>query len=186
MRHCKFTIFITLIFCLCFMTSVLANRSQIHLESTNDPVYVDQLYVTDGEGSYTGYKKLNGYPLQDKFQVYFQGNSSSFHSTFEDLRGIDRNEVISWVDDGKNVQCTRAYLYNMFSETIPRTSHRADYVGKFSQDWAAKTFGQVYSDWLLGQAFSDDASNLVNKYFESQDSIKPNDRFSLANAKINM
>lgn len=125
-----------------------------------------QLYAVPGSGKYADYMMLKGYEGEDKFQIYFQGDSNSFMTTVEDLRNINLNEVITWQYNGVYYKSTRKELYSFFSDSSKLRSLLGTSSGEvFSSNWFKSTFGQVYLDWLEGMQFSAEASNLVTEYF---------------------
>jgi Cullin, a subunit of E3 ubiquitin ligase len=128
------------------------------------------LYVTEGTGKYARYKMLHGYPDQDKYQIYFQvtsvGGMEQYHITYEDLRGIDLNERITWKYNGQTYTHTRSQLYVFFSETDWFRNNLSG-IGQYTltHDWFVDVFGDVYLEWAEGIGFSTDASRWVNEYF---------------------
>lgn len=147
-------------------------------------VDVTKLYAVAGEGKYADCKALKGYPGEDRFQVYFKGDTYAEYTTYEDLRGIDLNEVIEWEMDGKPMRHFRKDIYRLFSDSIKLYSNRPSYTGTFSQDWHRRTFGRVYEEWLDGMAFSEDAQTLLRRYFEYKFPNQFINRFEFADVKI--
>jgi hypothetical protein len=147
-------------------------------------VDVTKLYVVNGNGKYSNYKALKGYPGENKFQVYFQGDTSAIHITYKDLRGINLNEIIEWKLDGKKVRNFKKDIYKMFYDSMKLYSHRPGYNGQFSQEWNRKTFGRIYEEWLEGMGFSQDAGTLLDHYFQYKYPDPPNHRYDLRDIKI--
>lgn len=150
---------------LCLLTGVCfaeKTKNEIHMDSTKEIAYLDRIYVTDGESSYKDYKKLNGYPLQNKFQIYFQdsshGNVTSYHVTYDDLRGIDFNEVWDFtLPNGAPFRITRGQVNRIF----------ADYEHTDVGRYLKSIFPGAYEDWFQSMVFSQDANRLVDRYLEN-------------------
>lgn len=157
-----------------------SNSTTFQIGASQELVDVTKLYVEEGEGKYAGYKALKGYPGEERFQVYFQDG----HITYEDLRGIDPNEIIEWEMDGKTMRHYRKDIYRMFSDTSKLYSRRPEYTGQFSQEWNSKTFGKVYDEWFDGMIFLQDAETLLKRYFEYKNPPAANSRYDLSNIKI--
>jgi hypothetical protein len=129
----------------------------------------DCLYVTDAKGKYAGYYMLHGYPEQDKFQIYFKvtsnGSYEQYHITYEDLRGLNLNERITWKYDGNTYTHTRSQLNGFFADTRwfrNNLSGVGDYT--LTHEWFVDTFGDVYLDWAEGYYF--DAEAYVTRYMD--------------------
>jgi len=137
------------------------------------------LYVTEGTGKYAGYKMLHGYPGQDKYQIYFQdysvGNLTRYHVTYEDLRGINLNERITWKYNGKTYTHTRSELYSFFANTIWFSNNLSGITQyTLTQDWFLDVFGDVYLDWAEGIGYATDATTWVDMYFRQIAQVNPN------------
>lgn len=128
--------------------------------STKD---ADKLYTVKGTGKYADYMELKGFPDEDKYRIFFQGDANKFHTMIEDLRKIDLNEVITWKDNGVTYKTKRSDLYKMFSNLSHQYTHQ----------WLLETFDQVYLDWAEGIGFSEDATRWVQQYFKQS---QPNSR----------
>jgi hypothetical protein len=157
-------IILLMIFCLLFMSVCFAGSQQA---KTDDQYYVTvnqtrifakELVIMDGTGKYSGYLKMNGYPEEGKFQIYFQDNShdniTSMHVTYEDLRGIDLNEYFYFNYQGTEYRMTRGKVNNVF----------LSYPGTDFELFLRKTFPGAYNDWLEAQAFSNKAQSIVDCY----------------------
>lgn len=140
--------------------SVIINQTKI---------FAKNLTIIDGTGQYEGYLKMNGYPGENKFQIYFQDNShdniTSMHFTYEDLRGIDLDEYFYFTYEGTELKITRRKANIVFSS----------FAGTDFGLFLIKTFPGAYNDWFEAQAFSTDAERLVNCYiaYKHQISLKP-------------
>jgi len=134
-----------------------------------------ELYVTDGTGKYAGYKMLHGYPGQDKYQIYFQGDERSYHTTIEDLRGINLNERITWRYGGRTYTNTRSELYSFFADTTWFRNNLKDITDyTLTEEWFLDVFGDVFLDWAEGIGYSTEAASWVEKYFRQTAERDPN------------
>jgi len=126
----------------------------------------NSLSVTDGKGKNDGYQMLHGYRDEDKYQIYFKGDASSYSTKIEDLRDINLDESITWQHAGKTYRNTRTELYSFFSDT---TWFRNNLNGitqyTLTDAWFEEVFGDVYLDWVTGIGYSADAARWVEKYF---------------------
>ena len=172
---------ILILLLLCFSSVGSAEEYKgevVNVYSMKATVLSGELYATNGEGKYEGYKKLNGYPGQNAFQVYFQGDGNSYSVSVEDLSGIDLDERISWQHEGKQCNNSRKEIYNLLSD-LHKLKPDED-----SRKWMNDTFGQVYLDWISQGLITEDASRLVGKYKQFARGEKPYDRFATAKIKI--
>lgn len=138
------------------------------------------LYATDATGKYAGYKMLHGYPEQDQFQIYFKvttnGSIEQYHITYEDLRGINLNERITWKYNGKTYTHTRSQLYEFFSDTTwfrNNLNGIGDYT--LTHEWFVDTFGDVYLEWAEGMYF--DADGWVYEYMNQNRKPAPGEPY---------
>jgi hypothetical protein len=170
-----------LAFNMCFAAD---DNTKFTIGASRELVDVTKLYVVNGEGEYSQYKALKGYPGENKFQVYFQGDTFASNITYKDLRGINLDEIIEWELDGKKVRHLRKDIYTMFYHSIKLYSRKLDYTGQFSQEWNRKTFGRIYEEWMEGMGFSQDAHTLLSHYFDYKYPVKSFDRFEAADIKV--
>lgn len=130
------------------------------------------LYTVEGKGKYTGYKMLKGYPDEDKYQIYFQGNANSYFTTIEDTRKINLSENITWNYNGKTFKTKRSDLYSYFSDiTWFKSNLKNDNI---TDDWLMTTFGNTYLEWAESLDFSNEAARWVQKYFDQTSPNKSN------------
>jgi len=166
-----------------FVTEALGSkvewRSSINsvLISTGSYVYAknfaadeqDELYALNSSGQYAGYKRLMGYPGDDKYLIYFEGDRDFFHTTTVDKRNINMNEKVTWKYGGNTYKSTKQQLYGFFLDT----SQLKNYLGAsnytFTVEWYHNTFGEVYDEWLYAFAMDNDAPRLVQRYFAQFD-----------------
>lgn len=140
------------------------------LISTGNYVYSDSFevpitfYAVEGKGQYAGYMQLKGHPEEDKYEIYFQGSQSSFHVKSVDIRNINMNEKIKWTYNGKSYVSTKKELHSFFVDSLKLNN----FVGTnytFTDQWYSDTFGDVYTEWLVGFAIENDAARWVQQYF---------------------
>jgi hypothetical protein len=143
-------------------------------EPEPEPVPAGPLYVVDGTGDYSGYQQLKGFTDEDKYEIYFKGKQSSFHTTIEVLNEVDLNEKITWEYNGRSLTHTRSQLYAFFSDTSKLRSLLDVSSQTLSHTWFEETFGDVYWEWLDGISYSEDASRWVEKYFRQINPPKSN------------
>ncbi|MED3554029.1 hypothetical protein [Cytobacillus praedii] len=132
--------------------------------STIDGIDFTKIYEVKGTGEYKGYKRLKGYPDDDKYAIYYSGNFQSFHVTYEDLYPKNLKEKITWKYNGKKYTHTRSQLYSFFSDIIKLENLLGQSNGIINQDWLLQTFGDTYKDWLLQLQYSSEAASIVEKY----------------------
>ncbi len=152
----------------------VAYENDIIMGSTEKKASSSALYVVDGTGEFEGYKRLRGYPNEDEFEVYYQGNESSYVVKIKELKEEDLNEIITWQYNGASYQNKRKDLYALFSDTSWFRTHLGISNDTLSFDWFDKTFGNTFSDWLQGYAYSNDAAMLVDRYFRKINPPKNN------------
>lgn len=170
---------ILILILLCFSSVGSAEEYKgevVDIRSVNATVLSGELYVTDGEGKYEGYKKLNGYPGQDVFQVYFQSGKNG--RTEVDILNVDLNERIEWEYKGVTYNHSRLEIYKLFAEMQCRRSVAV------KDTWQYQTFGQVYCDWLKQITYQQDATRLIAAQQMFAKGERPYDRFALANIKV--
>ena len=168
---------ILILLLLCFSSVGSAEEYKgevVNIYSANSTVLSGELYVTNGEGKYEGYKKLNGYAGQDVFQVYFQVNGG--HKV--DILNVDLNERIEWEYKGVTYNHSRREIYKLFAEMQCRRSVAV------KDTWQYQTFGQVYCDWLKQITYDQDATRLIAAYQMFAKGERPYDRFTTANIKV--
>ena len=156
-----------------------ANDNEVRMDSIKGVALLDKLSVSNGEGEYTGYLKLNGYPWEDKFQIYYQDNSHdsiiSFHVTYADLRGFNLDELWDFsMPNGTPMRISRRQAYNIF----------LSYGGTPAEKYISEVFPGAYDDWLASMVFSQDATRLVERYLKKKHGIKTVNRYTTADVKI--
>lgn len=150
-----------------------ANDNKITMDTTKEIVLLEKLYVSDGAGEYFGYQKLNGYPNENEFQIYFQDNSRgniiSYIVKYDDLRNIDINEVWAFsMPDGSQGKLSRGEVNRIFLL----------YSGTQIEQHLRSIFPGAYNDWYNSMFFSQDAERLVDKYLKYKNSTKSTGRFT--------
>lgn len=151
----------------------------ISMESTNTDANLEKLYSEDGQGKYFGYKRLRGYPNESEFHIYYKGDYSSYTSTYEDMRALNLNEIITWRYKDTIYLNTRKELYSFFSDTSWFRSNLGISKETLSHDWFMETFKDVFRDWIKGVSYSNDASRLVSKYLEKESNFEYEDRYKI-------
>ena len=154
--------------------------------SVIDGIDFTKIYEIEGTGEYKGYKRLKGYPDDDKYAIYYRGNFESFHVTYEDLYPKNLQEKITWKYNGKTYTHTRSQLYSFFSDIIKLESLLGQSKGIINQDWLSQTFGDTYLDWLLQMEYSQEAYSIVVKYLDYKENPNQNDRYSLIDFDMNL
>lgn len=154
-------------------------EGDIFMESISKMADSSKLYTVDGTGEYEGYRMLKGYPGEDEFQIYFKGDINSYMATYEDLRNIDLNEIITWEYNNIKYRSTRRELYKFFSETSWFRNELGVIEETLSHEWFMQTFGDVFVDWMKGIAYANDASRLVGKYLEKESGIEYKNRYEI-------
>lgn len=145
------------------------------IDQTIENQPIENSVSTDKTGEYAGYTMLQGYPDDDKYQIYFKGDFDSHNVTIKDLRGIDLNEIITWTYSGKTYKNSKSELYVFFSDTSWLSSRTDDFDYTLTPEWFNNTFGNTYSEWLDGIVYFEEAQRLVNEYFEQNgEAVKSN------------
>ena len=131
-------------------------------------VFAKDLIITDGvDDGHSGYFKMNGYPGEDRFQIYFQDNShdniTSMHVIYDDLRGLDLNEYFYFTYEGIEYRMPRGKVNNAF----------LNYAGSDFELFLRATFPGAYNDWIESNAFSNEAERLVKSYIDYKHKLKP-------------
>ena len=162
-----------------FISICLANENEVRMDSVKGVALLDALSDSKGEGKYAGYQKLNGYPGEDKFQIYYEDSSHdtiiSFHATYEDLQGLNLDEVWDFtMPNGTPMKLTRRQVYNIF----------LSYGGTPVEKYISEVFPGAYDDWFMGMVFSQDAARLVGKYLEKKHGIKKVNLHRIDDVKI--
>lgn len=155
---------ITLLCSICFAES---KDDDYHVRIGNADVYAKDLIISQGEGQYEGYLKMNNYPKEDKFQIYFKDSSHdniiSTHVTYEDLRNLDYDEMFRFtLPSGKMGALSRKQANNIF----------LSFSGTEAELFLRTVLPEVYNDWFETQAFSTDANSLVNCYVNYKHGVK--------------
>ncbi|MEI7025541.1 stalk domain-containing protein [Paenibacillus sp. y28] len=109
-------------------------------------------YSVPGEGEHAGWQVLKGHEYEGRFEIYFEVDGSILKTKVEDIRDIDLDQTVEWVDlEGRVVRSSLRDVYQIF--------------GAFSEtltDWLYATFGDLYLDWLESSTIN--ATELVEDY----------------------
>ncbi|WP_068776026.1 copper amine oxidase N-terminal domain-containing protein [Paenibacillus sp. FJAT-26967] len=129
------------------------------------------MYHIPSQGEMNGWNLLKGHPYEDMTEIYYQVNGSMILTQVKDIRNMDMDELITWVDDdGRTIRNTRRDIHKFFGS----------FSNQYTSSWFSSKFGDVYTDYLKVSALN--ADNLVDQYLyetgqmevpESQITLKP-------------
>ncbi|WP_182298295.1 copper amine oxidase N-terminal domain-containing protein [Cohnella cholangitidis] len=123
-----------------------------------------KMYETAATGSMAGWKILKGHRYEKSLKIYFTYKNGLLMTKTEDIRSVNLNKKVTWIDDsGKKRTNTVGEVYGIFQA----------FSGQYTDDWFAKKFGTLYSDWLLSSTV--DAAQLVEEYLQSTGQMKKNE-----------
>ncbi len=115
-----------------------------------------KLYVEPGTGDMQGWQKIKGHEYEDIVEIHYKLNGNMKTVEVKDIRNIDLNKVVEWVDDnGIKRYNSVGYIYQMFN-----------HFSSYSTEWCYNKFGNLYMDWL--KVHSVDGERIVSKYLETQ------------------
>ncbi|NFG24772.1 hypothetical protein FDF11_01195 [Clostridium botulinum] len=115
-----------------------------------------KLYVESGTGDMQGWQKIRGHEYEDIVEIHYKLNGNMKTVQVKDIRNIDLNKVVEWVDDnGIKRYNSVGYIYKMFN-----------HFSSYSTEWCYNKFGNLYMDWL--KVNSVDGERIVSKYLETQ------------------
>ncbi|MFC4306390.1 stalk domain-containing protein [Cohnella boryungensis] len=118
------------------------------------------LYAVAGTGKYAGYKLLKGHPYESTTAIYFKQSGTITSSILVDVRKVDLNRKITWVDPyGIKHTNTVGELRKLF----------ADVSNQYTSDWLLATFGSVYTDYFPENVPSD---QLIEQYLRETGQIQ--------------
>lgn len=110
------------------------------------------MYAVPADGDMAGWNLLVGHPYEGAVHIYFKLNGSIMSTKIVDIRQVDLNQKVTWVDDsGVTRTNTVGQIYRLF--------------GSFSQytsEWFSEKFGDLYADWLLTSTIQ--ADKIVDQY----------------------
>ncbi|MFS0726995.1 stalk domain-containing protein [Paenibacillus sp. 1P07SE] len=113
-----------------------------------------------GTGEMSGWRKLTGHPYENQAAFYYQLEGSIVRYAVKDIRSINLDEVIYWVDDeGRQRANTRRDLHRVFGH------------GQYASDWLLATFGEVYMDYFGASVLP--YVQLINQYLRETGQMKP-------------
>lgn len=106
-------------------------------------------------GSMQGWNLLKGHPYEGSVDIYFSQNGTMLNVSIKDIREIDLNKKITWINDkGQKQTNTVGQIYQVFS----------DFSGEYTSDWFLEKFGELYTDWLLTSTIN--AQQIVEQYLK--------------------
>jgi len=118
------------------------------------------LYAVPGKGKYAGYQLLKGHPYENSTAIYFQRNGTMTLSLLVDVRKIDLNRKVTWIDpNGIKRTNTVGELRKLFAKLT----------NQYTDDWLLKTFGDVYIDYFPVNVPSD---QLIEQYLQETGQIQ--------------
>ena len=155
----------------CFADTKQKTDDDYYIMVDRTKVYAKNLIISDAEGDYAGYKRMMGFPGDDKFAIYFcddpPAGSNMARLSVVDNRGIDLNEVFYYTyTNGLPGAITRGDAETVFDKLSD-----TDY-----ELFLRATFPGAYNDWFEKEAFYSTASELLKCY----------DRFRLDDRKSSL
>lgn len=114
----------------------------------------NRLYSEPATGDMVGWQKLRGHGYESVAEIYFKLDGSIQSVQVKDIRKVDLNKVVGWIDDnGIKRYNTVGEIYQLFK-----------YSDTYTTDWFSNKFGSLYGEWLAVSAI--DANNIVSNYLE--------------------
>jgi hypothetical protein len=118
------------------------------------------MYSVAAEGDLAGWMLLKGHDYENSVQIYYQLNGSITASMVKDIRKVNMNEIIHWVDDnGVKRSNTRRDLHVLFGT-----------FSEYTSEWFYEKFGDVYLDYFGTSSI--DADKLIQQYLKETGQIK--------------
>ena len=166
-------------------TSTLASAETVNSITVQDYSYIESMQAVQGVGNHLGETELRGFPQNDKYKIYYSGNSQSYSVKTDDFT-VDHTKQVIWYYKGVKHVNTVQECYAFFIDT---TVYR-DYYGQsnnfLSETWFTNTFGQIFEDWQNYISFTDEATRIVEKYLNYKEGIVYTDRYSLADLDLDL
>ncbi|OXM83000.1 copper amine oxidase N-terminal domain-containing protein [Paenibacillus rigui] len=120
------------------------------------------MYDVPGQGEMAGWMLLKGHPYEDMAEIYYKVDGNITSMSVKDIRKIDMDEVITWVDDdGRTMKNTKRDLYKLFGT----------FSNKYTSDWFLSKFGDVYTDYFTVSTLP--ADQIVDQYLKETGQVKP-------------
>ncbi|MFT8349039.1 hypothetical protein [Clostridium saccharoperbutylacetonicum] len=117
-------------------------------------------YSEPATGDMAGWQKLRGHKYENVAEIYFKLENGIQSVQVKDIRNVDENKVVEWVDDnGIKRHNTIGEIYQLFK-----------YSNTYTSDWFSNKFGNLYGDWLLIGSL--DADNVVADYLQKTGQIQ--------------
>ncbi|GIP35217.1 stalk domain-containing protein [Paenibacillus sp. J2TS4] len=89
-------------------------------------------------GDMAGWQLLKGHEYEDLVEIYYKINGTILSTQMHEIREVDLNEIIEWVDDAGNTRYnTVGDLYSLFGS-----------FSRYTSDWFLDKFGELYEDWF--------------------------------------
>jgi hypothetical protein len=118
------------------------------------------VYSEPATGDMEGWQKLREHKYESIAEIYFKLEDGIQSVQVKDIRKVDLNKVVEWVDDnGIKRYNTVGQIYQLFK-----------YSNTYTTDWFSNKFGNLYSEWLMVSSI--DAENIVSDYLEKAGQIQ--------------
>ena len=113
-----------------------------------------KMYDVPATGDMAGWRILKGHEYQKSLRIYYQYENGILSVTVEDIRKVNLNRKITWIDDYGNKRTNTVreiyYLFGLSNE--------------YTSEWLYKKFGDLYADWLLSSTVN--ADRIVEDYLQ--------------------
>ncbi|MBW6411348.1 hypothetical protein [Clostridium weizhouense] len=110
------------------------------------------LYAEPATGDMQGWQKIRGHEYEGIVEIYYQLNRNIQSIKVKDIRNVDLNKIVEWVDDnGIKRYNSVGDIYQMFY-----------HFGSYSTEWFDKKFGDLYTEWLIVESIN--AEKIVSDY----------------------
>lgn len=170
-------IIILTILLLTVITNSFAENQKFQYLSGNET----DIIITEGE--YKNMHRILNHSLSGEYEIYFEATDTSSHISTKNISKHDMNEYITFTSNNIPKTTTRANWYQILKIFDPNNEKKFELtriVGdKFYKEFFAYEYGHSYSEKL--------ANEYIEKIFrprEYPNAVKPIDRFSMANVKI--
>lgn len=126
------------------------------------------LYAEPATGDMVGWQKLRGHEYESVAEIYFKLNGSIQSVQVKDIRNVDLNKTVEWIDDNNIKRYnTVGEIYKLFKCS-----------NTYTTDWFSNKFGSLYGEWLMVSSI--DADNIVSDYLEMTGQIYKKSNITLA------
>lgn len=123
------------------------------------------LYHVPATGEMAGWMLLKGHPYEDVAEFYYKVNGSIVSMHVKDIRQINLNEIVYWVDEAGNQRANRrGDLHAIFGD-----------FGQYIDDWLLARFGDTYYEYLEVSALP--AERIIDQYLQDTGQIPRSEIF---------